>query len=44
LVPAVVQSKSNLMTQVSNANSEQAASEEWQHVDVPIQTEEEEGK
>lgn len=41
LVPAMVQSKTNLMTQVTNNSSEQAASEEWQHVDVPLQTEEE---
>lgn len=41
LVPAMVQSKTNLMSQVSNVTSGQSSSEEWQHVDVPIQTEEE---
>jgi len=41
LVPAMVQSKTNLMSQVSNVTSGQASSEEWQHVDVPIQPEEE---
>jgi hypothetical protein len=37
LVPAMIQSKSNLMNQVSTAASLQGTSEEWQHTDLPIQ-------
>lgn len=36
LVPAVIQSKTNLMNQVSNVTG-QGTSEEWQHTDLPIQ-------
>lgn len=43
LVPAMIQSKTNMMGQVSNVTA-QGTSEEWQHTDLPIQPPEPEEK